>query len=113
MSSNEPTEERVIWRERFQAKYFDFRGKSIFTRFDGCTFVKCTLLVDQDTEQLTFTECVFKDCNIDRLEQVEERGLHVRDNFFDRPIDERRVEFENRLAQALAARKAKVSREGL
>ena len=79
MSSNEPTEERVIWRERFQAKYFDFRGKSIFTRFDGCTFVKCTLLVDQDTEQLTFTECVFKDCNIDKLEQNEERGLYVRD----------------------------------
>jgi hypothetical protein len=29
----------------------------------------------------------------------------VRDNFFDRPLDERRAEFENRLAQALAARK--------
>jgi len=77
------------------------------TRFDGCTFVKCTLLVDQDTEQLTFTECVFKDCNIDKLEQNEERGLYVRDNFFDRPLDERRVDFENKLAQALAARRAK------
>jgi len=107
VSSNEPTEERVIWRERFQAKYFDFRGKSLFTRFDGCTFVKCTLLVDQDTEQLTFTECVFKDCNIDKLEQNEERGLYVRDNFFDRPLDERRVDFENKLAKALAARRAK------
>ena len=107
MSSNEPTEERVIWRERFQAKYFDFRGKSIFTRFDGCTFVKCTLLVDQDTEQLTFTECVFKDCNIDKLEEDEERGLYVRNNFFDRPLDERRAEFENKLAQALAALKTK------
>jgi hypothetical protein len=66
-----------------------------------------TLLVDQDTEQLTFTECVFKDCNIDKLEQNEERGLYVRDNFFDRPLDERRVDFENKLAQALAARRAK------
>ena len=44
MSSDGPTEERVRWRERFQAQHFDFRGKIIFTRFDGCEFVKCTLL---------------------------------------------------------------------
>ena len=105
--SRGPTEERVIWRERFQAEYFDFRGKSLFTRFDGCEFVKCTLLIDRETEQLAFTECVFKDCNIDQLEQDVERGLYVRDNFFDRPLEERRAEFENKLAQALAARKAK------
>jgi hypothetical protein len=107
MSSDDPPDERVIWRKRFQAEYFDFRGKSTFTRFDGCEFVKCTMLIDQGTEQLAFTECVFKDCNIDKLEQDEERGLYVRDNFFDRPLEERRAEFENRLAQALAARKAK------
>ena len=35
------------------------------------------------------------------------RGLYVRDNFFDRPLEERRAELEYRLAQALAARKAK------
>jgi hypothetical protein len=107
MNSDGPTEERVIWRERFQAQHFDFRGKSIFTRYDCCEFVKCTLLIDLGTEQLAFTECVFKDCNIDKLEQDERRGLYVRDNFFDRPLEERRVEFENRLAQALAARKTK------
>jgi hypothetical protein len=50
---------------------------------------------------------VIKDCNIDKPEQEEQRGLYVRDNFFDRPLEERRAEFENRLAQALAARKAK------
>jgi len=50
---------------------------------------------------------VFKDCNIDKLEQDEKRGLYLRDNFFDRPLEERRVELEHRLAQALAARKAK------
>jgi hypothetical protein len=100
-------EERVTYCERFQAQYFDFRGKSIFTRFDGCEFVKCTLLIDDGTEQLAFTECVFKDCNIDKLEQDEERGLYARDNFFDRPLEERRAEFEKRLAEALAARKAK------
>jgi hypothetical protein len=49
----------------------------------------------------------FKDCNIDELEPDEARGLYVIDNFFDRPLDERRTEFEIRLAQALAARKAK------
>src|SRR5215216_3294275 len=101
------TEERVIWRERFQAEYFDFRGKSLFTRFDGCEFVKCTLLIDHQTEQLAFTTCVFKDCNIDKLEPDEQRGLYARDNFFDRPLEERRAEFESRLSQALAARKAK------
>jgi hypothetical protein len=99
-----PTEERVIWRERFQAEYFDFRGKSLFTRFDCCEFVKCTLLLDLGTEQLAFTECVFKDCNLDKLEQDEVRGLYVRDNFFDRPLEERRADFDKRLAQALVAR---------
>ena len=68
-------EERVIWRKRFHGQAFDLRGKSLFNRFDGCEFVKCTLLIDQDTEQLAFTGCVFKDCNIDRLEQNQERGL--------------------------------------
>jgi hypothetical protein len=106
MSSDDPPDERVIYRERFQAAHFDFRGKSIFTRYDRCEFVKCTLLIDHATEQLAFTACVFKDCNIDKLQGNEERGLYVMDNFFDRPLDERRTEFEIRLPQALAARKA-------
>ena len=105
MSPDGPQEERVIYRERFHGVYFDFRGKSIFTRYDRCEFVKCMLLIDHGTEQLAFTACIFKDCNIDKLEPDERRGLYVRDNFFARPLDERRAEFENRLAQALAARK--------
>ena len=100
-------EERVIWRERFQGQRFDFRGKSVFARFDGCEFVKCTLLIDHETEQLAFTQCVFKDCNIDRLEEDEARGFYARDNFFDRPLEERRAEFEHKLSQAIAAWKAK------
>ena len=107
MSSGGPPEERVIWNERFQAEHFDFRGRLVFTRFDNCEFVKCTLLIDHGTEQLAFTSCVFKDCNIDRLEPDEERGLYVSDNFFDRPLEERRTEFEAKLAKALADRKAK------
>ena len=107
MSDDGPPEERVIWCERFQSQQFDFRGRIAFTRFDGCEFVKCTLLIDSGTEQLAFTECVFKDCNIDTIEQDEQRGLYVRGNFFDRPLEERRVEFEKRLAEALAAQKAK------
>jgi hypothetical protein len=101
------TEERIIYRERFQRVHFDFRGKSIFTRYDRCEFVKCALFIDEATEQLAFTGCVFKDCNIDKLEPDEARGLYVMDNFFDRPLDERRVDVEIGLAQALAARKAK------
>jgi len=100
-----PPEERAIYRKRFQAHQFDFRGKITFTRFDRCEFVKCTLHFDHGTEQLAFTECAFKDCNIDKLEPDEKRGLYVRDNFFDRPLEERGAELEHRLAQALAARK--------
>jgi diadenosine tetraphosphatase ApaH/serine/threonine PP2A family protein phosphatase len=107
VSPDGPTEERVIWNERFQGEQFDFRGKIIFTRFDSCEFVKCTLLIDHETGQLAFTSCAFKDCDIDKLEPDEERGLYVKDNFFDRPLEERRAEFERRLAQVLAARKAK------
>jgi hypothetical protein len=99
-----PPEERIIWRQRFQSEYFDFRGKSIFIRFDGCEFVKCKLLIDHGTEQLAFTQCVFKDCNLDKLDHDDQRGLYARDNFFDRPLEERRAEFEKRLAQALAER---------
>jgi hypothetical protein len=105
MNPADPPDERVIFSERFQGEQFDFRGKSIFTRYDHCEFVKCTLLIDHSTEQLAFTACVFKDCNIDKLEPDETRGLYVMDNFFDRPLDERRAEFEIRLAQALAGRK--------
>ena len=87
--------------------YFDFRGKSIFTRYDRCEFVKCTLLIDQATEQLAFTACVFKDCNIDKLHHDEAHGFYARINFFDRPLKEQHAEFDARLAQALAARRAK------
>jgi hypothetical protein len=102
-----PPEERVVWSERFQSRDFDFRGKIIFARFDNCEFVKCTLLIDDETEQLAFTDCVFKDCNIDKVEPDEARGLYVKDNFFDRPLEERRAEFETKLAQKLAYRRAK------
>lgn len=107
MNLDDPQDECVIYRERFQGMHFDFRGKSCFTRYDRCEFAKCTLLIDHATEQLAFTACVFQDCNTDRLQPDEARGFYVIDNFFDRPLDERRAEFEIRLAQALAARKAK------
>jgi hypothetical protein len=107
VSAADPPEERVIYSERFQGVHFDFRGKSIFARYDRCEFVKCTLLIDQSTEQLAFTACIFKDCNIDKLEPEETRGFYVIGNFFDRPLEQRRADFEIRLAQALAARKAK------
>ena len=73
MKSDDPGEERIIYRERFQGVTFDFRGKSIFTRYDGCEFVKCTLLIDHATEQLAFTACVFADCNLDQLQPDEGR----------------------------------------
>ena len=107
MSLEKPLDDRVFWNERFQALNFDFRGKIVFTRFDACEFVNCALLIDHETEELTFTGCVFRDCNIDKLEQDDSRNLFFKDNIFYRPLEERRAEFENRLAQVLAARNAR------
>jgi hypothetical protein len=107
MTSGAPPEERVIYLRRFQGMAFNFQGKIVFTRYDHCEFVKCTLLIDLDTEQLAFTNCVFKDCNIDRLQPDEARGIYAKDNFFDRPLEKQRAEFDARLARALATWKAK------
>src|ERR1700727_831333 len=92
MTSSYPPDERVHYPERFQGVNFDFRAKNILTPHDRGEFVKCTLLIDQATEQPAFTACVFKDCNIDKLQSDEARGLYAKDNFFDRPLEERRAE---------------------
>jgi hypothetical protein len=107
MRQDDPPDERVIYRERFQGVHFDFRGKSIFARYDRCEFVKCTLLIDQSTEQLAFTGCVFQDCNVDEFQPDEARGFYAADNVFDRPLEQRQAEFGVKLAEALAAQKAK------
>ena len=107
MNSVGPPEERVIWNKRFQSETFDFRGKVTFARFDRCEFVKCSLLIDEGTGQLAFTQCVFKDCNIDELHSDEARGIYVKGNFFERPLEERRAAFEAKLDQALTNRKEK------
>jgi hypothetical protein len=100
-------EERVFWDERFQGREMDFRGKSALTRFDCCTFVKCTIHIDDNTEHLAFTECVFQDCNIDRLPNDDARALFAQNNVFDQPLDQRRADFAARLNKALAARSRK------
>lgn len=94
----------VFWNDTVHAEIFDFRGQVHFARFDGCTFVKCTIVLDSSAEQLAFTSCTFKDCNIDHIDADEARGIVVRDNFFDRPIAERKADFERRLAEALNRR---------
>jgi hypothetical protein len=43
--------------------------------------------------QLAFTACIFRDCNIDKLEPDEALGFCV----FDRPLEQRRTDFEIRL----------------
>lgn len=101
---NELREERVFWQEKFFGETFDFRARLLFWRFDGCLFVDCTFLIDAATEQLAFTECTFKDCNIDHILVDEARGLIARDNFFDHPLDERKADFDRRLAAALSSR---------
>jgi hypothetical protein len=97
-------EERVVYEQRFQGQTFDYRGKIALTRFDCCEFVKCDILIDDTTEQLAFTECVFCDCNIDHLKANNDRALIARANTFERPLEERRLAFEMDLAKALSSR---------
>ena len=97
-------EERVVWNEVFYAEIFDFRSRLNFCRYDECTFVRCTLLIDHATEQLAFTGCTFKDCNIDHIDADEARGIVSRDNTFHRPLEERRKEFDDHLAAVLRKR---------
>ena len=97
-------EERVFWRESFFAETFDYRSRILFVRFDACVFVDCTLLLDAATEQVAFTGCTFKDCNLDHIAEDEARGLIAKDNFFDRPLRERKADFDARLAEVLRAR---------
>jgi hypothetical protein len=109
MKNDEGTEERVNYRERYQGIALDFRGRPIFVRYDCCQFVKCAILIDEKTESLAFTGCEFEDCNIDELRADGQRGLMVRENIFKRPIEERRVDFEKRLTDALAARRGDIT----
>lgn len=102
MNEFEGFEERVVYRERLQGAILDFRGKNCFQRYDCCEFVKTTIFIDEATQSLAFTNCVFEDCNIDRLVSNEGRSLMARDNTFKAPIEQRRSDFEKRLADALA-----------
>jgi len=94
-------EERVFWAKTFHAETLDFRGRIAFCRFDECTFIRCTLLIDQETEQLSFTGCTFKDCNISRIDHNERSSIVSKDNTFDRPLAEQRKDFDERLKSAL------------
>lgn len=105
----EVNEERVVWKKVFYAETFDFRSRINFCRYDECTFAKCTLLMDADTEQIAFTGCTFKDCNIEGIEANEARGIASKDNTFERPLDEQRKDFEDRLATVLSQRMTKPS----
>lgn len=97
-------EERVFYSESFYGETFDLRSRILFWRFDACTFVDCTLLLDAATEHVAFTGCAFKDCNLDQIEADDARAIVSRDNFFDRPIAVRKAEFDARLAEVLGRR---------
>jgi hypothetical protein len=100
-------EERVVWNEVFYAETFDFRSRLNFRRYDECIFVRCTLLLDQDTEQLAFTQCTFKDCNIDHIDADETRSIVCRNVTFERPLEEQRKDFDKHLAAVLSKRTSK------
>lgn len=96
-------EERVIFEERFQARSLDFRGRSLFTRYDGCEFVKCEVLIDEQTEHLAFTGCTFEDCNITEMTFREDRSVVADGNVFKQPIAVRTADLDRRLTEALSA----------
>lgn len=97
-------EDRVIFMERFQARSLDFRGRTVFIRYDECEFVKCEVLIDDQTEHLAFTGCSFEDCNISELKFDQERPLRAEGNLFKLPIEIRKAELDKRLTEALAAK---------
>lgn len=97
-------EERIVYSERFQARTLDFRGQLAFTRYDECEFVKCTILIDDQTENLAFTHCSFEDCNISELSPAPDRALLAEGNVFKLPIDVRKADLDERLSKALAAK---------
>jgi hypothetical protein len=99
----------VVWKETFYSETFDFRGRINFCRYDECIFVKCTLLMDESTEQIAFTGCTFRDCNIDSIDADETRAVVSKDNTFERPLDEQRKDSEERLATVLSHRIPKPS----
>jgi hypothetical protein len=97
-------EERVIYAERFQARTLDFRGRFAFVRYDECEFVKCEILIDDHTEDLSVTHCSFEDCNITELVSVPERAILAEGNIFKLPIEVRNADLDRRLTEALAAK---------
>jgi len=97
-------EECVFWNETYYAETFDFRGRVNLRRYDECSFIKCTIFIDEGTEELAFTGCTFQNCNVDRIEQDEWRRIISKGNLFDRPLDEKRQEFDDQLAAALRNR---------
>ncbi len=101
MSTISLREERVFWQEAYHGQTFDFRSQLNFTRFDDCVFVDCIVLLDEGTEQLAFTNCTFKDSNIDRIDEDAVRGIRSDNNVFERPIALRKADFDKRLAEAL------------
>ena len=117
MTSNQKSEmialieERVFYAQQFLSATFDLRSQILFWRFDACVFVNCKILFDAATEQLAFTGCTFQDCNIDQLVADEARALIAYDNIFERPIAERKADFEERLAEAFARQKSKITPE--
>jgi hypothetical protein len=112
METPEGFEERVNYRERYQGSTLNFLGRPVFLRYDCCEFVKCIILIDERTEKLAITNCIFEDCNIDTLSSDDRRFLIFRDNVFKLPIEERRTSFEKRLAEALAVRGRRLEDSG-
>jgi hypothetical protein len=97
-------EERIIYMERFQARTLDYRGQLAFARYDECEFVKCTILIDDQTENLAFTHCTFEDCNITELQPDADRALLADGNVFKLPIEVRSADLDKRLTEALSGK---------
>jgi hypothetical protein len=80
-------EEHVIYEERLQGVSLDFRGRPVFLRYDCCKFVKCTILIDDTTTNLSFTACEFEDCNVNAILPNGRRSLMFGTTFLNLPLN--------------------------
>jgi hypothetical protein len=64
--------------------------------------------MNEGTEQIAFTRCTFKDCNVDSIEPDGSRELVSRDNIFERPLEDQRKDFDERLEAFLSKRSSKL-----
>jgi hypothetical protein len=85
------------WSRRVFLRCPDFEER---VSFDGCEFIERNLPGDHGTAQPALPNACLKPATSTGWSRTPCARLYVRDNLFDRPLDQRRAEFEKRLTNA-------------